>query len=137
MFSPLPVPKRFTKGFPYGLPLRPSQIRAEAQDTAAMVSAVRAMQRRYRELQMPIVIMAGTDDRVVDHRRHSTPVHHEIPQSVLRLVPSVGHMLHYTVPEQVVDAIEASFDNPTTLQSAARNVELPQSASLEIVASGP
>jgi Cu/Ag efflux pump CusA len=41
------------------------------------------------------------------------------------------------VEKQVVDAIEASFDNPTTLQSAARNVELPQSASLEIVASGP
>jgi hypothetical protein len=36
MFSPLPVPKRFTKGFPDRLPLRPSQIRAEARDTAAM-----------------------------------------------------------------------------------------------------
>src|SRR5712672_1644556 len=42
MFSPLPVPERFTKGFLYGLPLRPAQIRAEAQDTAAMVSAERA-----------------------------------------------------------------------------------------------
>ena len=71
-----------------------------------MVSAVAAMQRRYRELSMPVVIMAGTDDRVVDHRRHSIPVHHEIPQSVLRLVPGVGHMLHYAVPEQVVDEIE-------------------------------
>ena len=134
MFSPLPVPERFAKGFPYGLPLRPSQIRAEAQDTAAMVSAVRAMQRRYRELQMPVVIMAGADDRVVDHRRHSIPVHHEIPQSVLRLVPGVGHMLHYAVPEQVVDAIEASADSPTTLRNAAGQVEPPQSACLENVA---
>ena len=125
MFSPLPVPERFAKGFPYGLSLRPSQIRAEAHDTAAMVSAVRAMQRRYRELQMPVVIMAGTDDRVVDHRRHSIPVHHEIPQSVLRLVPGVGHMLHYAVPEQVVDAIEASADSPTTLRNAAGQVEPP------------
>jgi pimeloyl-ACP methyl ester carboxylesterase len=68
MFSPLTVPERFAEGFPYGLPLRPSQIRAEAQDTATMVSAVRAMQRRYGELRMPVVIMAGTDDRIVNHR---------------------------------------------------------------------
>jgi hypothetical protein len=46
-------------------------------------------------------------------------------------------MLHYAVPEQVVDAIEASFNNPTTRQSAVGKVDLSQSASLEIVASGP
>jgi pimeloyl-ACP methyl ester carboxylesterase len=135
MFSPLPVPERFAKGFPYGLPLRPSQIRAEAQDTATMVSAVRAMQRRYRELQMPVVIMAGTDDRVVEHRGHAIRVHQEIPQSVLRLVPGVGHMLHYAVPEQVVDAIEASTNSPTTVCSAAGEVGPPQTVSLENVAS--
>jgi pimeloyl-ACP methyl ester carboxylesterase len=134
MFSPLPVPERFAKGLPYGLPLRPSQIRAEAQDTATMVSAVRAMQRRERELQMPVVIMAGTDDRVVDHRRQSIPVHQEIPQSVLRLVPSVGQMLHYAVPEQVVEATDASANSPTTLRNAAGEVEPLHTASLETVA---
>ena len=137
MFSPLPVPERFAKGFPHGLPLRPSQIRAEAQDTATMGSAVAAMQRRYRELRMPVVIMAGTKDRIVDHRKHSVWLHQEIAQSALRLVPGVGHMLHYAAPDQVVDAIEASFSNPTTLRSAADKIERPQSASLETVAPGP
>jgi len=136
MFSPLTVPERFANGFPHGLPLRPSQIRAEAQDTASMVSAVAAMRRRYRELRMPVVIMAGTKDRIVDHRKHTVRLHQEIAQSALRLVPGVGHMLHYAVPEQVVDAIDASFRNPTTLRSAAGKVE-PQSASLETVAPGP
>jgi pimeloyl-ACP methyl ester carboxylesterase len=102
-----------------------------------MVSAVAAMQRRYRELRMPVVIMAGTMDRIVDHRKHAVRLHQEIAHSALRLVPGVGHMLHYAVPEQVVDAIEASFNNPTTPRSAAGKVELPQSASLEIFASGP
>jgi hypothetical protein len=54
MFAPLPVPERFANGFPYGLPIGPWQIRAEAQDTAAMVSVVAAMQCRYRELSMPV-----------------------------------------------------------------------------------
>jgi pimeloyl-ACP methyl ester carboxylesterase len=137
MFSPLSVPERFAKGFPHGLPLRPSQIRAEAQDTATMVSAVAAMQHRYRELLMPVVIMAGTKDRIVDHRKHAVRLHQEIAQSALRLVPGVGHMLHYAVPEQVVDAIEASFRNPTTLRSAEGKIERPQSASLETVAPRP
>jgi pimeloyl-ACP methyl ester carboxylesterase len=109
MFAPLPVPERFANGFPYGLPIRPWQIRAEAQDTATMVSAVAAMQRRYRELSMPVVIMAGTDDRIVNHRKHAVRIHQEIPQSTLRLVPGVGHMLHYAVPEQIVDEIEATI----------------------------
>jgi pimeloyl-ACP methyl ester carboxylesterase len=134
MFSPRPVPERFAKGFPSGLPLRPSQIRAEAQDTATMVSAVRAMQRRYGELRMPVVIMAGTNDRVVDHRKHAARLHQEIAQSALRLVPGVGHMLHYTVPEQVVDAIEASANYPTRLRHAEGEVEPSQSAPVGIVA---
>jgi pimeloyl-ACP methyl ester carboxylesterase len=137
MFSPLTVPERFAKGFAHGLTLRPSQIRAEAQDTATMVSAVAAMQHHYRELRMPVVIMAGTKDRIVDHRKHTVRLHQEIAQSALRLVPDVGHMLHYAVPEQVVDAIEASFSNPTTLRSAAGKIERPQSASLETVAPEP
>jgi pimeloyl-ACP methyl ester carboxylesterase len=129
MFSPLPVPERFAKGFPYGLPVRPSQIRAEAQDTATMVSAVGAMQRRYRELSVPIVIMAGTSDRVVDYLRHAVWVRHAVPQATLRLVPGVGHMLHYAVPEQVVDAIEACANIPAAPLDAAEQVKPPQTPS--------
>jgi pimeloyl-ACP methyl ester carboxylesterase len=136
MFSPLTVPERFAKGFPRGLSLRPSQIRAEAQDTATMVSAAAAMQHHYRELRMPVVIMAGTKDRIVDHRKHTVRLHEEIAQSALRLVPGIGHMLHHAVPEQVVDAIEASFGTPTMLRNAAGKIERSESASLEIVAPG-
>ena len=117
MFARLPVPERFANGFPYGLPIRPWQIRAEAQDTATMVSAVAAMQRRYRELSMPVVIMAVTDDRIVNHRKHAVRIHQEIPQSTLRLVPGVGHMLHYAVPEQIVDEIETTILRSTQAAS--------------------
>jgi pimeloyl-ACP methyl ester carboxylesterase len=136
MFSPLTVPECFAKGFPRGLSVRPSQIRAEAQDTATMVWAATAMQHHYRELRVPVVIMAGTKDRIVNHRKHTVRLHEEIAQSALRLVPGVGHMLHHAVPEQVVDAIEASFGTPTMLLSATGKIERPQSAILETVAPG-
>jgi pimeloyl-ACP methyl ester carboxylesterase len=71
------------------------------------------MRRRYRELHLPVVIMAGTEDRVVNHRKHAVRLHQDIAQSV-------GHMVHHAVPQQVVDAIEASANSPTTeLGSAA------------------
>jgi len=78
-----------------------------------MVSAVAAMQRRYRELSMPVVIMAGTEDRVVNHRKHAVRLHHNIAHSALRLIPGVGHMVHYAVPGQVVDEIETMILHST------------------------
>jgi pimeloyl-ACP methyl ester carboxylesterase len=104
-FAPLPVPDRFAKGFPAGLALRPSQIRAEAEETAMMISAAAALHDRYRELRMPVTIMAGTQDRIVDHQRHAVRLSGEVPHSTLRLVPNAGHMIHHAVPDQVVEAI--------------------------------
>ncbi len=109
MFSPAPLPERFTRGFVRGMAVRPWQIRAESQDGAAMVPAAAAMRNRYRELELPTVIMAGTEDRIVDFKRHAAQLHEEIPHSILRLIPGAGHMLHYAVPDRVVQGIEAVF----------------------------
>ena len=66
------------------------------------------------ELSIPVVIMAGTKDRVVNVDRHATWLHDQIPASMLRLIPDVGHMLHYEVPQQVADAIEAASGTRAT-----------------------
>jgi pimeloyl-ACP methyl ester carboxylesterase len=107
MFAPRPVPGRFKAGFPYGMAVRPSQIRAEAQDGATMAYGAAAMRDRYRELDMPVVIMAGTEDRVVDVGRHAVRLRAEIPRGDLRLVPGAGHMVHHAVPGQVAEVVEA------------------------------
>jgi pimeloyl-ACP methyl ester carboxylesterase len=104
-FAPLPVPDGFARGFPSGLALRPSQIRAEAEETAMMIFAAAALRDRYQELRMPVTIMAGMGDRIVDHQRHAVRLSGEIPHSTLRLVPNTGHMIHYAVPGEVVEAI--------------------------------
>jgi pimeloyl-ACP methyl ester carboxylesterase len=48
-----------------------------------------------RRLVMPIVIMASTEDRVVNVERQAVRLHQEIVHSILRLLPKVGHMIHY------------------------------------------
>ena len=105
MFAPLPVPGRFAKGSIPDMSVRPRQIRAESQDGVAMIPGAFAMRHRYQELTIPVVIMAGTKDRVVSPKQPAR-LHAQIPHSVLRLVPDVGHMLHYAVPEEVAEALE-------------------------------
>ena len=63
------------------------------------------MAERYANLNMPVTIMAGTEDRIVDHEGHAKWFHEQIPDSDLRLVPGAGHMVHYAVPDQVAEAI--------------------------------
>lgn len=120
VFALQPVPERFARQFPHRFPVRPAQIRAEAQDSATMMPAALGMRERYRDLRLPTVILAGTEDRVVDHERHSVWLHQSIPDSTLRLVDGVGHMIHYAVPDQVAAAIEAVANRTGDLERNSR-----------------
>ena len=114
MFTPLRVPGNFKTGPAPKMSLRPGQIRAESQDGVAMIAGALAMRHRYQELTMPVVIMAGTKDRVVNAKQPRR-LHAQIAQSILRLVPGVGHMLHYAVADEVAEAIEEVGGSVTTL----------------------
>ena len=116
MFTPLRVPANFKTGPAPKMSLRPGQIRAESQDGVAMIPGALAMRHRYQELTMPVVIMAGTKDRVVNAKQPRR-LHAQIAQSILRLVPGVGHMIHYAVPEEVAEAIEEAGGLATTLRN--------------------
>jgi pimeloyl-ACP methyl ester carboxylesterase len=61
---------------------------------------------RYGELSMPVAIVAGDGDKIVFHDRHAEKLAEVVVGSDLRIVPGQGHMIHYGVPEQVVDAID-------------------------------
>lgn len=105
-FSPAPVTPRWNAEFPKWMTLRPSQILASSVETALMTSEAFWLLQRYRELQMPVIIMAGTDDIHVSTKLHSERLHDQIAHSKLILVPGVGHMIHHVAPEQVLDAID-------------------------------
>jgi pimeloyl-ACP methyl ester carboxylesterase len=120
MFDPLPVPARFTKKFPRDMPVRPGQIRAQSQDGVAMIPVALSMRHRYKELSMPIVIMGGAKDHVVKDSQ-AVRLHEEIPHSILRLIPGVGHMVHYAVPDEVARAVEEA-GKPATISRRAERV---------------
>jgi pimeloyl-ACP methyl ester carboxylesterase len=116
MFAPLPVPASFAKGSTSNMSVRPGQIRAESQDGVAMIPGAVAMRHRYQELTMPVVIMAGAKDRVVNSKQPRR-LHAQIPHSILRLVPGIGHMVHYAILEEVAEAIEEVGGSATMLHT--------------------
>jgi len=105
MFSPARVPDRFRAEYSPAMALRPSQIRASSVDGALMIPGALALRGDYKDLTLPVVIIAGEGDRVVFKRR-SEHLAEKIRGSVLQVVKGAGHMVHHLVPRQVAQAVE-------------------------------
>jgi pimeloyl-ACP methyl ester carboxylesterase len=105
IFGPSPVPKKFD-GFPKEMALRPSQVRASAAESALMIPGAFALRKDYARLKMPVAIIAGEEDRLIDIDKQSARLHHEVTQSTLRRVPGVGHMVHQSATDLVMAAID-------------------------------
>ena len=105
IFGPSPVPKKFSR-FPKEMALRPSQVRASAAESALMIPGAFARSKDYAHLNMPVAIIAGDDDKLVNLDKQSARLHRGIAQSTLRRVPGVGHMVHQIVTDSVMEAID-------------------------------
>jgi pimeloyl-ACP methyl ester carboxylesterase len=106
-FSPAPVPRYFDR-FPMWMALRPSQLRAAAEEAALLIPSAMRLQRLYHALEVPAVIVAGAQDRYVDPVRHSVELARRIPRGELLLSPRAGHMVHHIDPRRALQAIEAA-----------------------------
>ena len=104
IFGPRSVPKKF-EGFPKEMALRPSQIRASAAEATLMIPDAFYFRDEYANLKMPVVIVAGEEDRLVDIDAQSTRLHHDVSQSKFSRVPETGHMIHQTATSVVMSAI--------------------------------
>ncbi len=101
MFGPRSVPKKFEEGYPKEMALRPSQVGAAGAESALMIPDA----SQYATLQMPVVIIAGDEDRLIDIDTQSARLHRDIPQSKFHRVPANGHMIHQTATSAVMSAI--------------------------------
>jgi len=105
IFGPNAESPEFRREFPKEMALRPAQIRASAEESALMLPDALHHERQYQNLKMPLVIIAGADDRLIDTRRQSHRLHQELDHSVLHVVKSSGHMIHHSAPQSVIAAI--------------------------------
>lgn len=111
MFSPARVPARFQAEYSSAMALRPSQIRATSVDGALMIPGALALRGDYKNLALPVTIIAGEGDKVV-FRRSSEHLAAEIREGVLQIVKGAGHMVHHLAPRQVAQAVERVAEAP-------------------------
>ena len=104
IFGPRSAPKKFN-AFPKEMALRPSQISASAAESALMVPSAVKFRHHYADLKMPVVIIAGDKDRMIDTDSQSARLHSEIPQSIFQRFSENGHMIQQTATDQVMSAI--------------------------------
>jgi pimeloyl-ACP methyl ester carboxylesterase len=126
LFAPADTSERFKAMYPVWMSLRPSQLRATTEEIALMIPSAYMLSHRYKELKMPVVIMAGAADLHVIPKLHSERLHEELPQSELILVPGVGHMVQHSAPHEVVAAIDravASMPLMGVVRSEAQQVQ--------------
>ncbi|WP_205960656.1 alpha/beta fold hydrolase [Ramlibacter rhizophilus] len=125
-FAPREVPPDFFQQLARELLLRPSQLRAAAEDGALMLPQVRLLAPRYPQLRVPVAVLAGAHDRVVDPDTHSRRLAAELPHSRLHIVRGAGHMVHHAAQEAVEEQVRAVLEDarrprpPGDTQAAAR-----------------
>lgn len=83
---------------------------------------------RYDELKMPVVIIAGDEDRLIDTETQSARLHVDVSQSKFYRVSGSGHMIHQTATNQVMEAIdEVTGEGPVANRSVWQAADNQQS----------
>ncbi|HEX8291020.1 MAG TPA: alpha/beta hydrolase [Pyrinomonadaceae bacterium] len=129
IFGPDAVPRDYATAGGGLLGLRPKSFRTASEDLVALEGELPALVGRYTELRMPVGILYGTGDRVLDHRQHGVAVATKIPGVELELMEG-GHMLPITAPDRV-----AAFVRRVAARAFGARDEGPASAQEEGVAS--
>lgn len=98
-FSPEPVPSDFAVRGGGALVARPGNFEAAAADLVAANDDLPAMVARYPGLTVPVAILYGRDDQILDPQVHGRRFADAVPAATLTLIDG-GHMIPVTRPDE-------------------------------------
>lgn len=118
VFGPEAVPKDFATRGGGLLSLRPSAFLSASSDLQALPERLPQVQARYGELRVPVSVLYGKDDRILDWKANGQALVDKVPGARLELVEG-GHMLPITQVEKTAAFIEAAQANAVASASTA------------------
>ena len=104
VFAPEQPPRDFAVRGGGLLGLRPQAFVGTSTDFCALEHQMAPQEARYGELQMPVHVLYGDGDRLLDWQVHGKALADKVPQAHLQVVAGGGHMLPVTQP-----AVTAEF----------------------------
>jgi pimeloyl-ACP methyl ester carboxylesterase len=105
MFLPQDMPTAFVEGFPFAQAGKPRQTYAEAQDAAMMAPGLLRSAANYARCQVPVRILAGDRDHVVNTALHAGGLARALPKAHLTRLEGLGHMIHHFAQPAIAQAI--------------------------------
>jgi pimeloyl-ACP methyl ester carboxylesterase len=105
VFGPEAVPKDFATRGGGLLSLRPSAFLSASADLQALPERLPQVQERYGELRVPVSVLYGKDDRILDWKANGQALVDKVHGARLELVEG-GHMLPVTQVEKTAAFIE-------------------------------
>jgi pimeloyl-ACP methyl ester carboxylesterase len=118
VFGPEAVPEDFATRGGGLLGLRPSAFLSASDDLRALPECLPAQETRYGELQVPVSILYGKDDRILDWRANGQALADKVRGATLQLIEG-GHMLPITNPDATAAFIDAAAKQRTRSAATA------------------
>jgi pimeloyl-ACP methyl ester carboxylesterase len=109
VFAPELVPKSFDVDSGGTLGLRPDSFIAASKDMVTVSDELATMTPRYPSLAIPVDVIFGRQDPILDHRAHGERLVAALPNATLRLIEG-GHMIPVTVPDQIANWIKQAAE---------------------------
>ena len=119
VFGPEAVPEDFAVRGGGLLGLRPSAFLSASDDLRSVPECLPMQETRYGELDLPVSILYGKDDRILDWRAHGQALADKVRGATLQLIEG-GHMLPITNPDATAGFIAAAAGRIARTTAAAR-----------------
>lgn len=105
VFAPELVPGSFAVESGAALGLRPDSFIAASKDMLTVGDDLAIMAPHYPSLAIPVDVIFGRQDPILDYRAHGERLVAMLPHASLHLIEG-GHMIPVTVPDQIADRIK-------------------------------
>lgn len=107
VFGPDAVPADFPVRGGGLLALRPGHFLGASEDLIGAAHSLPPLVAQYADLRVPVSILYGRDDRILDYRKNGEAFVVRLPAAQLTLVPG-GHMLPVTAIDTSVDFVRTA-----------------------------
>jgi pimeloyl-ACP methyl ester carboxylesterase len=102
--APESAPKTFEVESGAGLGLRPGSFIAASKDMITVADELAIMTPRYPSLTIPVDVIFGRQDPILDYQAHGERLVAALPNATLHLIDG-GHMIPITAADQLVNSI--------------------------------
>ena len=106
VFAPDAAPPDFATRGGGLLGMRPDNFYAASTEINTVNDHLPDMVKRYPQLTLPIGLIYGARDKVLDFQKHGQALASKVPGLKLQVVEGMGHMLPITATERVVAVVE-------------------------------